>query len=163
MTRIGWRTLCSSLFTLGPMLLVGGADAAAQDVIPPEFHGDWVPATATCESPARFRVTGTEMTLINGEDSQTYGDLAISHGFFGPEYAGISVVAIPEFNGSQPFTVYFNADEQKDVTRLGIYYEMQGPSNPQLDAIQNAAKDLADRFPLNLIDLKKCPAGATPA
>ena len=153
------KRLCRGLITMVAIASLAPPDAAAQDKVPVEFQGDWVPATATCESPARFRVTETQMTLMNGEDTETYGDLGVTYSYFGPDYEGISVVSIPEFNSTQPFTVFFNADEQKDVTRLDIYQKIEGPPNPQLDAIQAAAKKLSERFPLNRIPLKKCPPG----
>lgn len=99
------------------------------------------------------------MTLINGKDSAPYGDIGIARTFFGPDYQGISVVAMPEIDGgNSPFTVYFSADEKKGVTKLEIYQEIKGPQNAQLEAIQAAAKKLSERFPLNSIPLKKCPA-----
>ena len=138
------------------LLMIGSSDALAQDQMPAEFQGDWVPATESCESAARFRVAAEQMGLINGPDSTSYGDLAIAHSFMGPDYDGISVVAIPEANSeAYPFTVYFNADEQEGVTRLDIYTAMEGPMNAQVAAIQSAAKQLAERFPLNAIPLKR--------
>jgi hypothetical protein len=138
-------------------LLASACHARAQEGLPQEFQGDWVPASATCDSPARFIVTATRMNLVNGADAQSYGDLAIAHTFFGPDYQGISVVCVPEFNSSNPpFTVYFNADEQKGSTKLEIYKEMKGPGNPQGETIQADAKKLAERFPLNDVPLKKC-------
>ena len=65
----------------------------------------------------------------------------------------------PEIDsGNPPFTVYFNADEKKGVTKLDIYQEIKGPMNAQVSATQAAAKKLAARFPLNSVPLKKCPA-----
>jgi hypothetical protein len=40
----------------------------AQDKVPAQFQGDWVPATAGCDSAVRFRVAESKMTLINGAD-----------------------------------------------------------------------------------------------
>ena len=124
--------------------------------IPAEFRGDWVPATAACDSPLRFRAAAAQLTLINRTDTQTWGNLGVPAGFFGPTYKGISVVALPEYDTSQPFTVYFNADEQRGVTKLHIYEESKGPMNAQLAAIQAAAKKLEQRFPLTGVPLKKC-------
>jgi hypothetical protein len=131
----------------------------AQDKVPPQFQGDWVPATAACTSAVRFRVAESRMTLINGGDKADYGNLGASSSYFGPEYNGISVVFLPELNSNNPpFTVYFNADEKKGVTKVDIYTEMPGPMNAPGRALQAAAKKLASRFPLNKIPLKKCPA-----
>ena len=156
------KTLCRALVTAIAAWILHAQYAGAQDKVPAAFQGDWVPASGNCQSPARFRVTEDKMTLINGKDSAVYGDIAIAHSFFVQDYQGISVVAMPDFNsGNPPFTVYFNADEKKDVTKVEIYTEMKGPQNAQVKAIQTAAKKLADRFPLNKIPLKKCPADKT--
>ncbi len=140
--------------SVGAFLLA--AHASAQTAIPAEFHGDWVPQTASCQSPARLRVAQGTLTLINGKDSQAWDNVGLPASFFGPDYSGISIVALPDFDGEQPFTVYFNADEKKGVTKVNIYSEMRGPMNPQVAAIQAAAKKLATRFPLNDLALKKC-------
>ena len=138
--------------------MVGSHARAHQDAIPPQFHGDWVAQKAICDSaPARLRVAGGNLTLINGKDSQTWANVAVPTSFFGPDYRGISVVAIPDFDRTQPFTVYFNENEKKGVTRVEIYVPMQGPTNPQLAKIQGAAKALATRFPVNNVLLKHCP------
>jgi len=129
----------------------------AQDKVPSQFQGDWVPATAACTSTVRFRVAESRMTLINGADKADYGNLGASTSFFGPEYHGISVVFLPELNSNNPpFTVYFNADEKKGITQVDIYTAMPGPMNAPGRALQAAAKKLATRFPLNKIPLKKC-------
>jgi len=138
-------------------VLLGAAHVLAQASIPPEFHGDWAPAAAECKSGVRLRVAEGTLTLINGQDTQTWGNVGVPTTFFGPDYTGISVVALPDFDASQPFTAYFNADEKKGVTKVNIYNEMRGPMNPQVAAIQAAARKLAARFPLNDVPLKKCP------
>jgi hypothetical protein len=150
------------LAALAGLVALGPRPAIAQDPMPPEFQGDWVAATATCQAPARFRVTESRFTLINGRDSQEYGDLEIASGYFGPEYNGIQQVAIAEFNGDQPFRATFNAGEKKNAVVLEIYTEMQGVTNPTVLAIQAKAKRLSQRFPLNNVVLKKCasPGGA---
>lgn len=143
------------------LLAICAPAAMAQDAMPAEFIGDWVPAGATCSAaPMRFRAAPTSVTLINGRDSQTYGDLGLARTFFGPEYHGISQVLMPELNsGEPPFTVYFNAEEKRGVTKLDIYTYMPGPMNPQGVAIQGRAKRLSQRFPLHQVALKKCPLG----
>jgi hypothetical protein len=154
------RTVVQGLTRLGiGMVLVSGAPLVAQTPIPAEFRGDWVPQTADCKSPVRFRVAESTLTLMNGADSQTWKDVAIPTSFFGPDYQGISVVAIPDFEGSQPFFVYFNVDEKKGVTRVEIYKEMKGKLNPAVAKLQADAKKLATRFPLNDLPLKHCAAG----
>ena len=150
------------LAALVGMTAPGPKPLLAQDPMPAEFQGDWVPATATCQAPARFRVAESRFMLINGRDSQEYGDLELASGYFGPEYNGMQQVAIPEFNGDQPFRATFNAGEKKNAAVLEIYTEMQGVSNPTVLAIQAKAKRLSQRFPLNNVVLKKCasPGGA---
>ncbi len=129
----------------------------AQDKVPAQFQGDWVPATAACDSAVRFRVTESRMTLINGADKAEYGDLGTTATYFGDSYQGISVVFLPELNGGNPpFTVFFNADEKKGVTKVDIYTYMPGPLNAPGKVTQAAAKKLATRFPVNRIPLKKC-------
>jgi len=99
------------------------------------------------------------MTLINGTDKADYGDLGLSSSYFGNDYQGITVVYLPELNSNNPpFTVFFNADEKKGLTKVDIYTEMPGPMNAPGKALQSAAKKLATRFPLNKIPLKKCAA-----
>ena len=148
------RTMAHVALVFG--LFNGGA---AIQGVPPQFHGDWVPQKATCDAaPARLRVAGANLTLINGKDTQTWGNVAIPSGYFGPEYRGISVVAIADFDGTQPFTVYFNENEKKGVARVEIYTPMQGPMNPVVAKTQAAAKALASRFPVNNMPMKQCPS-----
>jgi len=151
--------LCRAAAIAALWTALGAQDACAQ--IPGEFHGTWVPATAACDSATKLEVAVDKLTLVNGADKESFGDIGIPASFFGPEYSGISVVAVPGINGpTQPFTLFFNADEKKGETRIDIYQDMGDTSgNPQLDAVQTAAKKLADRFPaLNRTTLKKCPA-----
>lgn len=158
----GMRRLSRALALSTVGIVVGVSGARAGDPVPAEFQGDWVPADGGCDSSKRFRVTEEKMTLMSGKDSQSYGDIGIALSFFGPEYQGISLVAMPELNsGEPPFNVHFNADEEKGVTKLAIYAEIKGSTNPAVAAIQARAKKLAERFPLNGMALKKCPAQGT--
>lgn len=138
-------------------ILLAGVQLLAQTSMPAELRGDWVPQTAGCGSPLKLRVAEATLTLVNGADSQSWGNVGVPTTFFGPDYRGISVVALPDFDASQPFTVYFNADEKNGVTKVNIDTEVRGPMNPELARIQAAAKKLATRFPLNDVPLKKCP------
>jgi hypothetical protein len=149
-----------ALFIVSTVMAAAAGYASAQDKVPAEFQGDWVPATGACTSQVRFRVAESSMTLINGKDTATYGNLGTTATYFGNEYNGISVVFLPELNGGDPpFTVFFNADEKKGVTKVDIYTEMPGPMNAPGRALQAAAKKLATRVPVNKIPLKKCPRG----
>lgn len=142
------------------LLATGVARPFAQDQLPLEFQGEWVPASGGCLSPARFHVAQNTVTLMNGQDRAEYRDVAIAYSFFGRDYEGISVVAIPEISsGNAPFTIFFNEGEVKGRTVLDIYYEIKGSTNPQVEAIQAASRKLAQRFPLNAVALKKCPVG----
>ena len=142
---------------LAAATVFASASLLARDAIPAEFRGDWVPQTAECTSAVKLRVAEETLTLINGADTQSWGNVGVPTSFFGPDYQGISVVALPDFDASQPFTVYFNVDEMKGVTKVSIYSEMKGPMNAAVAKIQAAAKKLATRFPLNDLPLKKCP------
>ena len=130
--------------------------------MPAEFIGDWVPVKGTCDSTVRFRAEGNRFALINGKDSESYGNLFMSATYFGPDDSGISKVVIPDSDTNDPpFMVFFNADEKKGVTKLDIYTE--GPVSPHaaLAAQQMAHKKLAQRFPpLNNNPLKKCAGGS---
>lgn len=131
--------------------------ARAAEPVPAEFRGDWVPAGAACTSPLRFRVSATNATLVNGADKASYGDLAWPTQFFGPDYSGIVVTGIPEFeSGDSPFTIFFNADEHKGMAKLGILQGDETPGNARYNAIVRAAKKLNQRFPLDNVPLKKC-------
>ncbi|MFN8009572.1 MAG: hypothetical protein U0V70_21570 [Terriglobia bacterium] len=162
---IGASAQHKMIFALSPQQAGGRpkpspAAPPSSDVVPAQFFGDYVPATGTCDSPVRFQVEGTKVTLINGKDSATFGDLAIPTSYFGPDYSGISTVLVPEINGNDPpFNVYFNYNEKKGVTWVDIY--TPGPASPHavLAAMQTAHKKLAERFPLNQMPLKKCAPG----
>jgi len=147
------RALLALLLALAP-----AAAAATDDAVPAEQQGEWVPVTAGCESPTRFRVEERRMTLVNGADRQSWGNIGVTRGFFGPDYQGISFVAMPELDGGEPpFTVFFNADERPGVAKLEIHRPLEGPQNAQVQAIEARAKKLAGRFPgLNLAPLRKC-------
>jgi hypothetical protein len=153
MTQSNLSTLLASALMA---LVLAAAPTAAQSTIPTEFQGDWVLQTASCQAALKFRVAPTTLTLVNGADTQSWGNVGMPPGFFGPDYQGISVVALPDFDKTQPFTVYFNADEKKGVARVEIFVEMRGRLNPQVAALQAAARRLAMRFPLNNLPLKKC-------
>ncbi len=144
------------------LLAIGVASAIAAAEIPREFRGDWVPAKGDCGSALRFRAAEGTMVLVNGKDSASYGDVAISYSFFGPDYEGISVVVLPEFeSGDSPFTVFFNADEAKGVTKIQILQgdEIAGPGREAYNAIVRRAKALNARFPLDNVPLKRCDDG----
>jgi len=131
---------------------------AAEPPVPVEFRGEWA-APGRCGSGVRMRVTDIQLILINGTDSAAYGDIAWPTTFFGPDYDGISRVAIPEFGSMEsPFTVFFNADEKRGDAKVYI-----GPLNVLLgnapyNRLTAANRALAARFPFGMAILRKCPA-----
>lgn len=152
-------SLVASSVLLGLAALIGfGSPVHAQaPPLPESFRGDWVPASGDCASPTRLRVTGEQLTLINGNDGQSFGDLWIAASWFGHDYTGISQVVVPERSRQDhPFTVTFNADEQPDVTRVDIHFEPQGAVNPAMQPALETSRRLAARFPIDHVPLKKC-------
>lgn len=145
------------------VLAVVGAFSApeirAASAVPAAVQGRWVPANATCESPVRMQVAASSLTFVNGADSQALGGIEMAGpGYFPPGYRGIQAVLITEFDGHQPVTVTFNADEKKGVARAEFVPVMPGQPTPQLKALNAhiAKLNLAKRFPLDKVALKKC-------
>jgi hypothetical protein len=133
--------------------------APAQSVVPKEFQGIWVPAKAACDSPLRVSVAGDRLTLANGADSQSFGGIEMAGpGYFPPGYRGIMAVLFTEFAGHQPVILHFNADEKKGVAQAEFAPVMPGTPTPQLKAYNAhiAKLNLAKRFPLQKVPLKKC-------
>lgn len=68
-------------------IVTGVPVAAAQNTVPPEFHGTWVPGNATCPSPVRVQVAAQVLTLVNdsGNDSAALGGIEMAGpGYFPP-------------------------------------------------------------------------------
>ncbi len=154
-----------------PLLAAPQASAQAGPV-PAEYQGKWVPAKATCESPARVVITADQLTLMNGTDKQAIGGIEMAGpAYWGPDYNGIMAVLITEFEGQQPVTASFNVGEKKGVAQVEFAPVMPGGNASQ--AAYNARikqLNLAKRFPLNKVPLKQCAgqpaaagAGATTA
>lgn len=148
------RFVCAGLFVLA---LTGAARPAAAQV-PAEFTGDWVPASAMCSSPARIRVEAAKITLVNGADSEAFGGIEMAGpGFFGPDYRGISAVAMAEFDKDQPVQMYFNYNEKKGVAQA----ELATPITANVNALNAIGKALNARLSkLNLISVSpstRCP------
>jgi hypothetical protein len=134
-------------------------DLIAATPVPVPLQGKWVAASASCESPVRMQVAATSITLVNGTDTQTLGGIEMAGpGYFPPGYRGIQAVLITEFDGHQPVTVTFNADEKKGVARAEFVRVMPGQPTPQLKAYNAhiGKLDLARRFPMDKAALKKC-------
>ena len=141
---------------------VSASGAAAQRAVPAEFQGRWVPARATCESPVAAMVAADRLTLVNGKDSEALGGVEMAGpGFFPPDYRGIMAVLITESSGNQPATVIFNLGEKKGVAQVEYSPVQPGASTPQGKAYNARISklNLARRFPLHNVPLKKCPSG----
>jgi hypothetical protein len=133
--------------------------AMAQNAPPTKLQGTWVPTRATCQSPVRVLVAATTLTLVNGKDSEALGGIEMAGpGYFAPDYQGIMAVLISEFNGQQPATATFNVGEKKGVAQVDFSPVMPGKPNAQLNAYNARITklNLAKRFPLDKVLLKKC-------
>lgn len=156
--RVGAAPLLAAL-----ALAVSASLTHAQDGVPAEFQGTWVPSKATCESPSRVIVGADRLTLINGKDQQALAGVQMAGpSYWGPDYTGIMAVLITEFDDQQPATMSFNVGEKKGVAQVEFSPLQPGQSNAQL-AKYNARVSklsLAKRFPLNKAPLKKCNGGS---
>ena len=154
-------TICL-LAALGGIVYVSGA--AAQKAVPAEFQGRWVRSKASCESPVAVVIAADRLTLINGKDSQALGEIEMAGpGYFAPDYRGIMAVLITEFSGQQPVTASFNVGEKKGVAQLDFAPIMPGTQTPQLNAYNARISklNLAKRFPVKKVSLKKCAAASS--
>ena len=116
--------------------------ATNADAGPPEYVGDWVPKSGTCDSKLKFRIEGKQVILKNGDLSKAFGDLEYCLSCEGgARYSGKVVWLYPEFNSGKqaPFVAYLNAGEKIGVTVLEI-------------------KDagLKQQYPLHNVPLKRC-------
>jgi len=151
------------LAALGGIIYV--SDAVAQKAVPAEFQGRWVPGKASCESPVAVEITADRLALVNGKDREALGDIEMAGpGYFAPDYRGIMAVLITQFSGQQPVSASFSVGEKKGVAQLDFAPVQPGKSTPQSNAYNAhiSKLNLAKRFPLNKVSLKKC-AGAAPA
>ena len=116
--------------------------ALAAPEVPTEFLGDWVPQSATCQSPLKFQVEAKRVLLINGSQSKIFGNIDVCYTCEGgAQYSGNVVWLLPEFGrkSNSSFTANFNAEEKLGVVKL---------------AIENL--DLKKQFPLHQVALKHC-------
>jgi len=81
-------------------------------------------------------------------------------GYFPRGYAGIMAVLITEFDGQQPATMTFNANEKKGAALIEFAPLMPGKATPQLTAYNKRITQLglAKRFPIDKVALKRCAA-----
>lgn len=111
----------------------------------PEYVGDWVPKSGTCESKLKFRIEANRVSLMNGDQTKAFGDLEYCYSCEGgARYSGKVVWLFPEFNSGKeaPFVAYLNAGEKLGVTVLEL-------------------KDagLKQQYPLHNVPLKRCRNG----
>lgn len=148
------RAVALLIVTLAP-----GA-AFAQNVVPADFQGAWVPNNAACDSALRMQVAANQLTLVNGKDSQTLAGVEMAGpGYFPPNYRGIEAVLFTEFSGHQPVIVKFNPDEKRGLAQAELATVIaKGAPTPQLKAYNAhiGKLDLAKRFPLDRQLMKKC-------
>jgi len=115
---------------------------AAPSPVPSEFTGDWVPQKQPCHSTLRLRVASVFVSLINGKDVQRFANPELCHTCAGgARYQGNEVWLAPGPGDDEatPFTVRFNANEEKRITVVEI---------------EDYA--LKKRFPLHNVKLRKC-------
>jgi hypothetical protein len=96
------------------------------------------------------------------KDSESLGGVEMAGpGYFAPDYQGIMQVLLTEASGDQPALLIFNQGEKASVAQLDYSPVMPGNRTPQSDAYNAHIKklDLAKRFPLAKIALKKCAGG----
>jgi hypothetical protein len=147
---------------VGLALLAGADSAWGQQQVPAGFQGDWVAASAACTAPARVRIAAAAITLVNADDKESLEAVEMAGpGFFAPDYNGIMQVAIADLGGDQPVAVTFNYQEKRGVALADM--AMPGPDargNTALNALNARLRklNLAKRFPLHQVPLKKCPA-----
>jgi len=138
---------------------LGASHVLAASAVPAQLQGGWVPATAGCDSPVRVQVAASNLTLVNGSDKQPLGGIEMAGpGYFAPGYRGIQAVLITEFDGQQPATMTFNAMEKKGVAQIDFSPVVPGNATAQSKAYNARISqlNLAKRFPLNKVALKKC-------
>ncbi len=151
--------VCARLALFAVVGVFGIPIAASQNMVPPEFHGAWVPVNAVCGSSVRVQVAAQVLTLVNGNDSAALGGIEMAGpGYFPPGYRGIETALFTEFSGHQPAIMTFNAGEKKGVAQLAFASVTPGKGNAQLNAVNAriAKLNLAELFPLNNVPLKKC-------
>ena len=119
---------------------------AQTDAIPADQLGVWVPAKSDCKSPLMLELAPKSMTLVNGKDRVSYGNVGLTYSYFGNSYQGIQIAAMADWDKIQPVTVIFNAGEKKGQAQI---------------LVDDAA--LKKRFPLDKAMLKRCASTVAPA
>lgn len=134
--------------------------------VPAEWQGTWVPVKAACDSAVRMVITADRLSFVNGNDKQAIGGIEMAGpGYWGPDYRGIEAVLITEFDGQQPVTAVFNAGEKKGIAQVSFAPVQPGAGGNALLSAYNkriTELNLAKRFPLHEVPLKKCAAAPLP-
>jgi hypothetical protein len=157
--RLMFCRACALAVPVVLFLAAGITVVAAQNTVPREFQGTWVPVNANCQSPVRVQVSAQVLTLVNGKDSAAIGGIEMAGpGYFAPDYRGIMAVLITEFNGHQPVTALFNYGEKRGAAQVEFSPVIARAANAQSKAYNARISklNLAKRFPLNKVPLKKC-------
>ncbi|MEO7387050.1 MAG: hypothetical protein ABIX37_08960 [Gammaproteobacteria bacterium] len=144
-----------------PLLAIAAfaGTATAAEPVPTEYVGKWVPATGGCTAPVHMLVAADKLTVVNGKDTQALGGIEMAGpGYFAPDYTGILAVLITEFDGDQPAVATFNVGEKKGVAQLDFGAVQPGQGNATMAAYNARVSklNLAKRFPLDKVLLKKC-------
>ena len=144
------------------MALAASVATAGVAQVPADLQGTWVPAKAGCESASSIVLTADKLTLVSGSDRESIGGIEMAGpGYFAPDYSGIMQVLITEFDGQQPVTMTFNVGEKKGAAQVEFSPPITG-GNAQAAAYNARINqlNLAKRFPLNKVPLKKCAGAA---
>jgi len=139
------RSVVARLAVLATVL-VPLAVAAQTDAVPADQLGLWVPAKSDCKSQLKLELAPKQMTLTNGKDKVSHGNVGLSYSYFGNSYQGITFAAMPDWDKTQPYVVLLNAEEKKG--RAKISFNDAG---------------LKKRFPLENVPLKRCASAVAPA
>jgi len=119
---------------------------AQTDAIPADQLGVWVPAKKDCTSPLKLELAPKKMTLTNGKDRVSHGNVGLSYSYFGNSYQGTQFAAMADWDKAQPYVVILNSGEKKG--RAKISFNDAG---------------LKKRFPLENVELKRCASAVAPA
>jgi hypothetical protein len=139
------RPLAAGLAVLASALIPLVA-AAQTDAIPADQLGVWVPEKKDCKSPLRVELAPKQITLVNGTDRASQGNVGLTYSYVGASYQGISFVVMADWDKKQPYLLTFNEGEKKGRTKVSF-----------TDA------GLKKRFPLEQVALKRCPPPPKPA
>ena len=143
--RSSRRAVATRMVMLAAVFLPLAA-LAQTDAIPADQLGVWVPAKSDCKSSLRVELAPKTMTLVNGKDRISHGNVGLTYSYFGNSYQGIQFAAMADWDKTQPYTLILNAGEKKGRAQI---------------LVDDAA--LKKRFPLDKAMLKRCASAVAPA